>query len=102
MAVHQFLDELYALVFHHLRVLPEVAIERHADFPWPREDLGVLHRRFIIDRVPIDERVPLDDLQRLAVKISGPIEPRLIDLIGDIYHDRIALPPPARPAHPAT
>ena len=41
MAVHEILDKLHALELQQLRILFHVAIERHADLPWPREHLSV-------------------------------------------------------------
>jgi len=37
--------------------------ERDGNRPWPREDLRILDRRLIPNRVRVDERVALDNVQ---------------------------------------
>ena len=54
----------------------------------------------VLDRVRIRHRVALDDVQRAAVKGSGRIEPGAVVVIGHLHDERIALPAPARIAHP--
>ena len=45
--------------------------ERHRDGPRPREDIRIVDRRLVADRVGIDHRVALGHAQRVAVEIAG-------------------------------
>src|SRR4029453_15531619 len=44
--------------------------------------------------------VSLDDVERVAVKVSGPIEPRIFFEARHVNDQRVALPAAFRPAHP--
>src|SRR5437762_8335806 len=99
-AVENVRDERHAVVFHELHVLLESAIERHADFPWPREHFGILDRRLVRDVVRIDPSVALHHVQLIAVEISRSIEPGFVIEIGHIDNQCLAVPMAAGPTHP--
>src|SRR6476659_519926 len=98
--VQQLLHELDALVFEDRRVLFEAAIQRHADLPGSGKDFRVFDRRLVHQVRAVDGRVTFDHVKRLAVEISGAVEPRLIVEAGDVDDQRVTLPVPARPSHP--
>src|SRR5438093_7407686 len=75
MAVHQLLDELDALVLEQLHVPLLPPVERHRDSPGPREDVGILDRGFVTQEVGTGGCVAFDDVQRVAVVVSGTVEP---------------------------
>ena len=66
--------------------------ERHADLPRPREDLGILDRRLVANRVRIEHGVALDDVQGVAVKVARLVEPRQVAQVRDVDDERVALP----------
>src|ERR1041384_5808128 len=45
LAIHEILDEFHALEFHQPRILFDVAVQRHLDFPGTREYLGIREPR---------------------------------------------------------
>ena len=81
-------------------VLFLTTIKRHADLPRPREDLRILHRRFVDDDVGARAHVAFDDVQRLAVEVAGAIEPALVVEAGDVDDQRLAFPTSDRLTHP--
>src|SRR5262245_12453974 len=89
-----------AFVFEDLSVWFAVAIQHHAHAPRPREHARILDGHFICDVVAIEWREALDQVQLLAVKISGAVEPRLVVEVDDVDDERVAFPSPARVAHP--
>src|SRR5262245_40018787 len=64
-----------AFVFEQLSVLLFVPIKEHAHLPWSREHFRIFDRRFVPDVIGSGRRVTLDDVELLAVKIAGAIEP---------------------------
>ena len=74
------------LVVQDLHVLFETTIEREAHRPPPREHLRILHGRLIENVVGADGRVPLNQMQLLAVKIPGPVEPGLVVQERHVHH----------------
>src|SRR5207244_7514776 len=44
--------------------------------------------------------VTFDDVQRVAVKVPSPVEPRLVCETGYVHDERFAFPAAARPPHP--
>src|SRR5262245_52783670 len=68
--------------------------------PWPGEDVRILDRRFVHERVRTGRRITLDYVQRLAREIPCPIEPGVAVESGDVHNERVALPAAVRPAHP--
>src|SRR5688572_7886678 len=100
LSVQHLFRERHALEFEELRVLFLPAVERRGDLPRPSEDLKVLDGGLVLNEIRSGGGVALDHVQGLAVKIAGPIEPRLVDEAGHVDHQRIAVPPAARPAHP--
>src|ERR1700722_9700529 len=65
-----------------------------------RKYLRIVERRVIVDGVFVDRSEPLNDMQRIAVKMSSHIEDRFIVVVGHIHHEGIPLPMTSRIAHP--
>src|SRR5262245_14071290 len=76
------IDELFrkrdTLELQHLRALVEPAVHRKAHLPRPREHFWILDGCLVPENVGASRRVTLDDVQRIAVKISGAIKPCLV------------------------
>src|ERR1051325_7956419 len=89
-----------ALVFEQLRVGFAMPVEQHADGPGTSERLAVLNPSLIREEIRFSARDALDNMQRVAMEISRPVEPGLRIEIGDIHDQRLALPMPARIADP--
>src|SRR5262245_63095662 len=64
-----------ALVFQDLKVRFAMTVQHHAHAPRSREYLRVLNRHLIRDVVAIEWGETLDQMQLLAVKVSGTVEP---------------------------
>ena len=88
------------LVFQDLHPRLLSTIEQHADLPRPREDLWILDRRFVLDVVGPGRRVPFNHMKKLAVEITGAVEPRHVREMDDVDYERVAVPAAARVAHP--
>jgi hypothetical protein len=76
--VEAFVIERVAFIFEQLKILLDMAVEHEIDRPGLSKDLGIFDRDVVTDMVGIDEAVMLDEVQRVAVKIAGMVEPRLI------------------------
>ena len=79
-------------VLEQLHVLVFVAIKDHAHAPRSAEHLRVLYGYIVGDVVGVDQRETFDQVQLLAVKIAGAIEPCLVVEMGRVDDERIALP----------
>ena len=99
-SVHELLDEFVAAKLEKLHVRFHATIDRHGDPPWPRVDLGVFDRHFVPDDVGRHQLEALDQVQRIAVKIAGAVEPAAIVEIGHVDDQSVAVPPSDRVAHP--
>src|SRR5262245_24071231 len=86
--VQQLLGERHALELEELNLLFHPSIEREADLPRPREHLRILDGGFVHQVIRADGRVALDDVERVAVKIPGAIEPRLAAQAGHVDDER--------------
>src|SRR5687768_3112559 len=71
-----------------VRFLP--AVQHHTHLPWPGEDFQVFDRDFVVDVVGTRHRIALNQMQRLAVKIAGAIEPRLVREVDGIDDECVA------------
>src|SRR5262245_41688771 len=100
MPVNQVFCEFGALEFRELYVLFKTTVQRHAYLPWPCEHLRVLDGRFIPEGGSAHRRVTLDDVELIAVEVSGPIEPRPVVLPEDIDDKRVSVPAAVRLPHP--
>src|ERR1700752_2878191 len=100
MPVHHFLDELHALELQKLSVLVVPSIERHSNRPRPCENLRILDRGPVIDAIRPGRRKSLHDMERFAVKIACPIEPRLVVEARHVDDERVTLPAANRLSHP--
>src|SRR4249920_677048 len=98
--LRRFSGKRKAFVLEQLSVLLFMSIEEHAHLPGPREPLRILDRGFVPDVIRSRRGVALDDMQRIAVKITGSIEPGLIVEVGDVDDERVAVPSAAGVAHP--
>src|SRR5579862_187037 len=92
--------EFYALIFEQLGVLVDYPVERHADLPRPREYFRIFDGRFVIQMVLINRSDAFVHLQLITVKITGAVEPALVDEIARIDDEGFAVPFAVRPAHP--
>src|SRR5215510_982607 len=99
-ARNRLFDKLDALEIHNLRVLLLTPVKRHAHFPWPGKDLRIVDRRFVLDDIGARPGVSLDDVKRIAVEVSGSIEPGLIVEALHIDDQRLALPMAYGLSHP--
>src|ERR1700676_1451622 len=99
-AIQQLLGKLDADVFQELRILVHPAIQRHGDLPWPREDLGVLDRGFVRQMVGPRGRITFGHVQRVAVKVSGPVEPGVFVEARDVDDEGLSIPAASRPPPP--
>jgi hypothetical protein len=75
MSVDQVFHEFHTPEFHELRVFFDMPIEGHADLPGPGEDLGILERRLVRERLGAAGGDSLDDVELVAVEVSRAIEP---------------------------
>src|SRR5579875_709410 len=100
MAIKSLLHHLDAAEIGQLGVRFEAAVDGKTDFPGPGEYLRVFQRGFVVNHVLTLQGVPLGDLQGVAMKIAGPVEPRAIREIRDIHDQRVALPMAHGIAHP--
>ena len=62
--------------------------------------LRIFDGRLVGDHVRRGPRVALDDVQRVAVEVAGPIEPGLIVEPGHVDDKRVAVPAADRLPHP--
>src|SRR5205814_4125242 len=105
------LDRLVAFVAGVLEqyvVLRCPGKDTKANLPRPRENVGVLDRRLVIDVVGVDDREPFDDMEggtvegarghALASEVS--YHPGLAGEVLHVDHQSVALPAPDRVAHP--
>src|SRR5262245_29062307 len=88
------------LILEQFRVRFLAAVQKHAHLPRTCEHVRILDGDFVFDVSGPCRREPFDHVQRLAVEIACPIEPRLIAEMHDIDDERVALPAAARVAHP--
>src|SRR5262245_56121241 len=70
----------------HFRISVDDPVERHADFPWPREYARVLHRRFVLEVIAIDRRVALADVQVFRMDVAGFVDPRSCVQLPYVYY----------------
>ena len=75
-------------------------VQSDADGPRLREDFRILDGRFVLNRVGVGHAVSLDHVERVAVKIARHVEPGFVVVVGDVHHQRVAVPSAARIAHP--
>src|SRR5215217_5695881 len=92
MAVHELFGEFHARIIDDRRIRLEPAIEGHGDRPRTREHFGIFDRHFVADCISADRRITLDKMQRVAMKISSPIEPVFSVEVRDVDNQRIFLP----------
>src|SRR5579872_492470 len=100
LAIHQLFHELYTLKLQKLCVLFLAFIKRDADLPRASEGVGIFNGGLVMDHFRTDTCVALDDVQSVAMKIPGAIEPGRIVHTGDVYHQGIAFPVTDGLAHP--
>ena len=61
---------------------------------------GIFDRHLVGDRVRVLQRVALDEVKCLAVKVARLVEPGAVVVILDVHDERVAFPAAARVAHP--
>src|SRR5258705_13488464 len=83
-------SERETFIFKQPEILFLVPVQDHAHLPRAREHLRILDCRLVGDVIRVERRVPFDDGQRAAVKISGAIEPRLVVEVGAIPGQAVA------------
>src|SRR5688572_29813762 len=89
-----------AFFYPQFAIAWSIAEKRRSDRPGSRVHLGIGERGLVMERVVVNERQSLNDMQRLAGEISGDVEPCLPILVGHVDHEHIALPSSARVAVP--
>src|SRR5579862_4969379 len=99
MPIKGFFDLLDAAEIEDLRIGFETPIERQTYFPGLRKYFRILDRRFIADRVRSHGRVALRNVQRIAMKISRPVEPGVRRKVRDVDNQRISVPTANRVSH---
>src|ERR1700691_6153135 len=100
LAVYQFFGELHTLEIHQPGVLFHMPIQRHPDLPWTGKYLWILDRRFVPKNVRAARSVAFDHVQRVAMIIPRPVEPRALVQSGDVDHQRVPFPVAYRLSHP--
>src|SRR5262245_3807432 len=91
-SVQELFDEFDAAILHELRVRLQAAIQRHGDSPRAGKGLRILDRHLIVDGVWADRREALDQVQRVAMEIPGPVEPVLAVEVRHIDDQRVPFP----------
>src|SRR5262245_49896821 len=77
-----------------------VKVNRHAHFPWSRENLRIFDGHFVRDRIGCGPRESFRGFKSVAMEISGVVKPRLIVETDGFDNKRVALPMSARISHP--
>src|SRR5438105_277042 len=72
---YRLFDELRTSELHDLCVRLETPVDRHADLPRTGEHFGVFDGRVVAERIRADRRVAFDDVERIAMKVPGAVEP---------------------------
>src|SRR4030095_205459 len=75
MPVNQLFGIFHALEIQERGVLFQLAVQRKTDFPGPRESLGIVDRRLVVDHVLTSKSITLGYLHGLTMKIPGSIKP---------------------------
>src|SRR5213593_3025569 len=99
MTIKCFLDHFNTPEVHELSIGLEPAIKWEADFPGPRKYFRVFDGGLVLDRISRDRAVSLDNVQGVAMEITGSIEPGIRREAGDIDDKCIAFPAADRVAH---
>src|ERR1700733_6483289 len=81
-----------AFIFDDPSPRPLVTVQHQSNSPGPRIDLGVFQTSLVAHRIGAEQGVTLDDMQLVAVKVSGLIKPGLVAEVGDVYNEGIFLP----------
>src|SRR5438034_5605657 len=95
----ELFDKLHAAVFEKLRVGFQATVERHRDFPWARKDFRILDRHLVMYGVTRNRREAFNQMQGVAVKVAGPVEPVLAVETGHVDDQCIAFPAADRMTH---
>ena len=59
-------------IFEQLMIRGRARKGIEVDLPRTCEDVGILDRRFVADRIGVNQREPLDDVQRLGMEDAVP------------------------------
>ena len=65
------------------------------------KDVRVLDRHFVEERLRAARGDAFDQVERVAVEVTRPVEPRLPVEAGRVDHQRVVFPVSVRPPHPA-
>src|SRR6516164_4903375 len=101
MSVEQLFRKRYALEFKKLRVFIGPSVQRKTHLPWTSEYLGVVNRCFVLQDVSTHGCISFDHMHRIAMEVSGTVEPGLVIETGDIHHQSVSIPVAERPSHVA-
>src|SRR6516165_5532757 len=101
MAVDQFFGERHTFELQELRVPVQAPVQGKTHFPGTRENSGVLNGGFVLDEVGTGRRIALGYMQRIAMKISGAVEPCFVVKVGYNDDQSVPIPMPDGPAHVA-
>src|SRR5216683_5577378 len=99
MPVHKLLYVWHTVEFQQLQVLFHPPVQRHAHLPGTGVDLGIVDSRFIVKRILARGCVTLGEVQRVAMIVSCPVKPSILN--HPVYFDyhRIHRPLPSLPTH---
>src|SRR5215467_9962105 len=100
LSVHQFLDKFHTLEIEKLCILFLPPVERHADLPRTREDLGIFNCGLVRNHVRACARISFDDVQLVTMEITRSIEPGFIIKSGHVDHERFSFPVGHGLSHP--
>ena len=75
-------------------------VQRDVYGPRLRKNLRVFDGRLVLNRVAAGHAVSLDDVQRVAVKVSRHVEPGFVIVVADVDNQRVSVPMASRITHP--
>src|ERR1051326_531557 len=99
MAIKRFFNVLDAPEVEDLGIRFETPIQWQTDFPGTGEHLGIFNRGLIADRVRAYWRVALHNVHRIAMKVSGPVKPRVRRKVRHLNDQSISVPAANRISH---
>ena len=92
MAVNQVFDKLNAPELQELCILFDSTIDGHTHVPRSHENIRILDRHLIRERIRATSRKPLHHMQGVAVKVSSSVEPGHPIEAGRVNDQRVTLP----------
>src|ERR1700678_2388885 len=90
---------LRALLLSEFKTGFVIKVQRHHDFPGLTVGLRIFYGGFVSDRVGSAARVAFYNVQSVAMRVPGRIQPGLVVEISNIHHQRVSFPMANRSAH---